>query len=105
MKTRALYLLLVLLCFSSCKKWFANPKEELPAATMEGKNTFGALVNGKVWLPKGRPHFFQSNLNFIYDDRELAIRAYNVEDEDYEYMDIYMSQLEREGIYYLNDPK
>jgi hypothetical protein len=27
---------------------------QLPPITMEGKNTFGCLVNGKVWLPGGR---------------------------------------------------
>jgi hypothetical protein len=60
MKTRVLpiLLMLVLLAFSSCKENDANPKEVLPAATMEGKNTFGAMVNGKVWLPKGRPSTF-----------------------------------------------
>jgi hypothetical protein len=34
----------------------AQPKpkpDTLPPATQEGKNTFGCLVNGKVWLPGG----------------------------------------------------
>jgi hypothetical protein len=37
-----------------CKKetiGFAN--NQLPAITQEGKNTFGFLLNGEVWLPKG----------------------------------------------------
>lgn len=36
------------LCFFSCKK-----HDVLPPLTSEGNNTFGCLVNGKLWLPKG----------------------------------------------------
>jgi len=32
---------------------FPDPKETLPPATQTGANTFGCLVNGTVWLPKG----------------------------------------------------
>lgn len=51
--------LLPLLFNASCKKTVTPPPtppltEELPVATQEGKNTCGFLVNGKVWLPKGR---------------------------------------------------
>uniref|UniRef100_UPI00404778B3 hypothetical protein n=1 Tax=Roseivirga sp. TaxID=1964215 RepID=UPI00404778B3 len=28
-----------------------DPKPELPPITMTGENTFGAIVNGKVWVP------------------------------------------------------
>ncbi|MCW3074373.1 MAG: hypothetical protein JWP69_1442 [Flaviaesturariibacter sp.] len=35
----------------SCKKDKDNDK--LPPITQNGANTFGCLVNGKVWLPKG----------------------------------------------------
>jgi len=44
---------LLFLCplfYGSCDE----DENELPPITMEGKNTFGCLVNGKVWLPKGR---------------------------------------------------
>jgi hypothetical protein len=43
----------------------ATKKEILPLATQEGKNTFGCLVNGKVWLPKGNNS--TSNLDASYD--------------------------------------
>lgn len=36
------------LLFSSCKE-----EDALPEITMEGKGTFGCLVNGKLWLPEG----------------------------------------------------
>ncbi|GAA0188652.1 hypothetical protein GCM10009122_47650 [Fulvivirga kasyanovii] len=34
--------------FSACQE-----DDELPPITSEGKNTFGCLVNGELWLPKG----------------------------------------------------
>ena len=46
-------LLLVSLLLSSCKKDKAEPIDQLPPATQEGKNTFGCLVNGEAFIPKG----------------------------------------------------
>ena len=108
MKTRALLLLLLcaLLFTFSCKKKEANPKEVLPAATMEGKNTFGAMVNGKVWLPKGRPSFFQSNYKIIYDPgyrggtlNIVAYRQIEGDPVDFEQMVMGMTQVDHEGVY------
>ena len=48
----SILLLASILQFSGCGL-LPTPKEELPPITQEGKNTFGCLVNGKVWLPKG----------------------------------------------------
>ena len=46
---------LILLC-SSCKKNKpVNPIDQLPPETQTGANTFGCLVDGKVFLPKGDP--------------------------------------------------
>ena len=42
-------LVLLAIGFSACQE-----DDELPAITAEGKNTFGCLVNGELWLPKGR---------------------------------------------------
>jgi hypothetical protein len=54
MKQLLLYSLSCVLLSSSCKKQKpVNPIDQLPAATQEGKNTFGCLVNGKAFLPKG----------------------------------------------------
>lgn len=46
-------LLLVVLFSTSCKKKDVAPIDQLPALTTEGKNTFGCLVNGEVFKPKG----------------------------------------------------
>ncbi|MBB6613014.1 hypothetical protein H7F15_18380 [Pontibacter sp. Tf4] len=118
MKTQALplrflivFLSFVFLSFSSCKKDDANPKEVLPAATMEGKNTFGAKVNGKVWLPKGRTSFFQPNLDVLFDTGfeggSISIRAYRVEEnpDSHEFMVIFMTQVDGTGSYNLGNPQ
>ena len=71
MKKIILSLLLPLLISAGCKK-IVIPKptpvvEQLPLITEEGKNTCGFLVNGKVWLPKGRVGNGESNLKWWYD--------------------------------------
>ena len=107
MKARVLSFLLLfaLLSISSCKKRAANPKEVLPAATMEGKNTFGAMVNGKVWVPAGRPSTFQKNLDITYEPAykggTLNIAAYRKinDTSGYEQLVIGMTQVDHEGVY------
>jgi len=49
-----LFALLCALSFSACEKDKTPPTEleKLPAATQEGKQTFGCLVDGKAWTPK-----------------------------------------------------
>ena len=52
------FLLLLVFLFTTsmqCKKTNDTFKEDvLPAETQTGKGTFGCLVNGEVWLPKGK---------------------------------------------------
>jgi len=103
-------LLVLLLAASSCRKDKADP--QLPAATMEGKNTFGALVNGKVWTPKGRPNFYQQSLSIVYEPGyeggSLDIRAYREAKDSSpvsESMALGMSQLDHEGIYIWDNPE
>lgn len=36
-----------------CKKSVTSTGSELPPETTSGKNTFGCLINGKVFVPKG----------------------------------------------------
>lgn len=43
----------LLLTAMSCKKNKDNQKDQLPPATQIGANTFGCLVNGKAYIPKG----------------------------------------------------
>ncbi|RDV13356.1 hypothetical protein DXT99_20270 [Pontibacter diazotrophicus] len=106
-----LFLLLTLLSFSSCKKKDVKPGEQLPAATMEGKNIFGAMVNGEVWVPKGRPSTLETNYDVVYDPNYLGgsfdIRAFSKIKDDpafYEYFYIYMTQVDHVGVYSLGNP-
>lgn len=72
MKRIFFILLLPLLINASCKKTVTPTTptptiEQLPPATQEGKNICGFLVNGKVWLPKGRIGNGEPNLKWWYD--------------------------------------
>ena len=57
-KSMLLFTLSVLALILSCKK--SNRPDQLPEVSTEGKNTFGCLVDGKVFVPKVR---FNSMLN------------------------------------------
>ena len=47
-------LFFISLTASECKKHkTGNPADQLPPETQTGKNTFGYLINGEVFLPKG----------------------------------------------------
>ncbi len=52
--------ILILLCSllllsASCEKEKSeNPIDDLPPATQTGANTFGCLINGEIWKPKGK---------------------------------------------------
>lgn len=68
-----LFPVMALFVFGQCRKSRVPPlpliptTEQLPPATQEGKNTCGFLVNGKVWLPKGRRGDGSPNLRWWYD--------------------------------------
>jgi len=66
-----LFFLIIAVVFSACTK---DKIEALPPITQEGANTFGCVINGKIYLPKGfeqnKPNFqmivdptFNGNLN------------------------------------------
>lgn len=59
---------LILLCFifASCKKEKTD-EEKLPAITQTGANTFGCLINGKLYQPKGTIGPFKPNLDIMVD--------------------------------------
>lgn len=70
-KYNTIWLLLLALCsiFAGCKKDNTNSATQqdiLPPATQTGANTFGCLVNGKVWIPKGYEGTGRSNPHIIY---------------------------------------
>ena len=58
--------MLMLLCAAGCKKDKAS-EDQLPAATQSGANTFGCLVNGKVFVPKGYDDNGRPNPHVQYD--------------------------------------
>jgi len=72
-------LILSVFCFAQCKK---NKPDStgLPAATQEGKNTFGFLLNGQLWKPQGSNG--TANLSIDYDagisDGGMGISAYKI---------------------------
>ena len=45
---RGLLVLLLLMIAISCKR--KDPEPSLPPETQEGKNTFGCMLNGRVWI-------------------------------------------------------
>jgi len=48
------FLVFILFSFASCRKHKpSNPVDQLPPATQTGANTFGCLINGQAFLPKG----------------------------------------------------
>ena len=73
-------LILILTGSSNCKKGGLFG-EKLPAATQEGKNTCGFLVNGKVWLPRGDNGY--PNLSCSYDETYMG-GAFNINGYRYE---------------------
>ncbi len=46
-------IILLLFTFGNCRK--NNDEPQLPPETQTGANTFGCLVDGKIFLPKGDP--------------------------------------------------
>ena len=58
-------LLAALLGLSQCKKHDPDPADQLPPATQTGAGTFGCLVNGRPWTPKGNDR--TSNYTVSYD--------------------------------------
>lgn len=83
MRHRAYLLLLLalLLGASACKK--DEPEEQLPPATQTGAGTFGCLVNGQPWTPKGNNG--RDNFRVTYDPGyaggSLIIRVYRYPDQ------------------------
>jgi hypothetical protein len=46
-----------------------DAEETLPEITTTGENTFGCLVNGEVWRPRGGPYFgLDAQLSFSYHE-------------------------------------
>ena len=82
-KTLTAFLLISLIAIS-CKKTKTESEsvDQLPPITQTGANTFGCLLNGNVWLPKGYDgRFVNSRITIdpTYADGDLTIRTYRIE--------------------------
>ena len=73
--TACMYILLL----SSCAKDpYKDGEPVLPPITMEGKNTLGFLLDGKVWVPyQENPGLFTPSLNAVFDNtsNKISIEA------------------------------
>ncbi|WP_310394080.1 DUF6252 family protein [Hymenobacter sp.] len=99
-----LYLALVLL--TQCSKCKNDPRPRdpaaaLPPATQTGANTFGCLVNGQPYTPKGNNG--TSNLYILYDagfrGGALGIQTYRIDGNRRQYLSIDMAPVTTTGIY------
>ena len=92
---------------AGCRKHKNNLETELaklPPATQAGANTFGCLVNGKAWTPKGwdgrQPNFF-----VIVDPGyfgNLHIRTYRYIDNKRESLSIFCYDIANSRTYVIN---
>lgn len=72
-----LLLFSIVFCFAQCKK--NKPDNNgLPAATQEGKNTLGFLLNGQPWAPQGNSGTGNLSIDFDqgFNNGILGIVAY-----------------------------
>jgi hypothetical protein len=60
-------LISAILILAGCKKENVNQLDLLPPETHTGAYTFGCLVNGNAFLPKGPSNTIQCAYQFIYD--------------------------------------
>ena len=104
MKKTNTLLWLTLLCLSTivagCKK--DKKTEQLPPATQTGANTFGCLINGKVYTPKGfklnKPNF-EMIVDPGFNDGNLDIRVYRLENERETYLSLGSDSIKNVGFY------
>nr|WP_242691658.1 DUF6252 family protein [Pedobacter sp. SYSU D00823] len=92
-------LLIVTFAFTNvqCEKSSVEKKDKLPAQTQEGKNTFGCLVDGRVWIPEAStiyPAVFTSVV-----DNLVSLAAF----KDKESIVLRIDNLAKPGIYHLSD--
>jgi hypothetical protein len=99
--------LIFFLCFVACKKHkHETPVDQLPPATETGANTFGFLLNGQPWTPKGW-NGSTNNLSLYYDDSyhggTLNITTYRLlSQNDKQTFSIAMNSFQNPGSFYLS---
>jgi hypothetical protein len=109
---KTIYYLSLFFCFSilmspGCKKnkdSLENQLSKLPAITQTGQHSFGCLVNGKAWVPKGWDGR-KPNLDIIADPGyfgNLDIRAYRYVNNKRESISISSFDITAPGTYIIN---
>lgn len=104
MKTLSKFLLsllfVVLFIGNSCKK----NSDKLPPATQVGANTFGCLLDGKVWLPSGGSAWSGINptRGGFFSDAAGKTNIYISANSDNDYIEIYLKHITSTGLFYLN---
>jgi len=59
--------LLLITTLSACSIINNDPKDELPPETQTGANTFGCLINGEIFIPKGNDGTPNLDLYYLPD--------------------------------------
>ena len=99
-------LLAALLGLSQCKKNDPDPVSQLPPATQTGANTFGCLVNGQPWTPRGSDG--TSNYTVSYDQNiysgSLEVKVYRLSGGFGQFINFGCDSISTTGIYSLNRP-
>ncbi len=99
------FIIFILVFTNSCEK---DKTDTLPAETTLGKNTFGCLVNGNIWVNKGVNNFLSpANVAFIsYPQRyEFRVSASNTTQNKQQSIVIVIGSSLKIGTYYLNNAK
>jgi len=98
-----LLLLTASLLLSQCKKDNADPLDKLPPTTQTGANTFGCLVNGQAWTPKGYNGYANYTVNYdpTYRNGTLNVATYRLSGSGSDQQDVavYSDSLRSAGAY------
>ena len=83
-----------------------TPASQLPAATQTGANTFGCLVNGEAFTPKGNNG--TSNLVLLYSPNpngaSINILTYRIDGNRRQYINLFCGPVTQAGVFSLNIP-
>ena len=66
--------LLICVFFFNCRKSGSNTQAGLPPETQTGQNTFGCMVNGKIFVPKGGG--ISANYSCFYQQAYAGFNGY-----------------------------
>jgi hypothetical protein len=103
--TTILFIITLILCstFAACKKdKNTTNDDQLPAATQTGANTFGCLVNGKLFVPKGYINPYPNYRVFVdpgFNDGSIDIRVYQKNNDLITALNLGSDSIKTLGIY------